>query len=227
MEFLLGGQGTLSGKSAVISDGSKFRIAMVFGNKSYWADNFSFDGEKIDIGFIQPAIHSNLGTFFLNNPDLLKEGLLGGTLSTAWPLLSLDSHQAQLENAGMKAVDGRTLRAANYRMKKGTSDLAILLYFEPDTSRHVHSTYEWTRGRSIGRSSNDPNVGETRFRLDEAFEGFQAVDGITLPSKWTMHFESQGGTRQQYIQQWTVTISKVIHNVPIDPRNYLIPPPGK
>ena len=226
MQFITGGQGTLVAKGAIISEGPKFRIAMAFRNQKYWAEDFSFDGVKTDVGFMQPAAHTNLGTFFIRNDQLLREGLLGGALSTAWPLLDLENRQAKLEYDGLKKVDGRELHSIRYQMKNQAADLSIQLLFEPETFRHVKTVYIWTESARIGRSSDTPNLGETRYTLEESFEGFQSADGVTLPTKWKLRYSNQGSRRGGYLQEWVMTVANVYHNQKIDPRNYVIVPPG-
>jgi len=72
----------------------------------------------------------------LRQPDILREGLFGGTISTAWPLLDLKpAGEAKYE--GVKKIDGRELHDLTYVPNKSSSgsDLTIHLYFEPDTFR--------------------------------------------------------------------------------------------
>jgi hypothetical protein len=41
---------------------------------------------------------------------IFKQGLMGGALSTSWPLLDLAGRGAQLEYVGVRKLDGQTLR---------------------------------------------------------------------------------------------------------------------
>src|SRR5258708_21716858 len=72
---------------------------------------------------------------------IFKQGLMGGTLSSAWPLLDLTARGPLLEYVGTKKVDNRLLHELKY-LPRGGSDLKIALFFEQDTFRHVRTAYE-------------------------------------------------------------------------------------
>jgi len=47
----------------------------------------------------------------VNSQDfIVKEGLLGGELSTAWALQNLDGNRVKIEYIGLKKVDGHELQ---------------------------------------------------------------------------------------------------------------------
>src|SRR5207245_6897539 len=82
-------------------------------------------------------------------PRPMREGLLGGVLVTAWPLLDVQERKAKLTYQGIKKFEGREFQVIRYRPKKGT-DLAIRLYFEPETLRHAMTTYQVSIQAGIG-----------------------------------------------------------------------------
>ena len=72
---------------------------------------------------------------FLRGQDaVIREGLLGGVLSCAWPLLNLEDRKPRLSYEGLKTIDGQQLYDLRYRPQRST-DLDIHLYFDPQTFR--------------------------------------------------------------------------------------------
>jgi hypothetical protein len=78
---------------------------------------------------------SSFGEFVHSQDQIVREGLLGGSLSTAWALLNLDHNQPKLTYEGLKKVDGRQFHDLRYRCKRN-DDMNIYLYFDPETYRH-------------------------------------------------------------------------------------------
>jgi hypothetical protein len=220
--FRLGGAGSLNGKGNVVSDGRKYLIGMDFGVVNYPADDFAFDGENVTVNNIKPGRRSNLGEFVYQHDSLLKEGLLGGTMTTAWPLLDLASRQPKLNYTGLKKVEGRSLHEVKYRARKGGGDLQISLYFEPETYRHVGSRYRLVVPSRMGSTPDDSaNQRETVYTLDETLGNFATVDSLTLPhfDKLTMTMEGPDGS---FLTEWNIQIAKVVQNQQVDPGTFVI-----
>lgn len=70
----------------------------------YPAEKFTYDGKKIKINFVQHRQRSVLGSFIHSNNVIMEEGLLGGTLSTAWALLDMPNKKAKLFLNGTKKL---------------------------------------------------------------------------------------------------------------------------
>ena len=133
--------GQIDGQSVLLSEGRKVLLMMKFPNNDYRGERFIFDGDRIEIrGAMPNQSRSTLGEFVYVQDAIIKEGLLGGALSTAWPLLKLDEHRVKLSYDGLKNLDGQQLYAVRYKPKKST-DLTIYLYFDPETYRHVRTVY--------------------------------------------------------------------------------------
>ena len=131
-----------TGIAKLFSEGRKYRISLGFDFADYKGEHFLSDGNKAEFGFSRTSSvgRSAFGDFIARYDQILKDGLMGGTLSTAWALLDLPSRQAKVDYDGMKKVDGKDLHVLAYHPKKGLgADSRILLYFEPDTFRHVRS----------------------------------------------------------------------------------------
>jgi hypothetical protein len=63
---------------------------------------------------------SEFGEFVRTQDVILREGLLGGVLSTAWPMLDLDARKAKVGYEGKKKIDNRQLLTLSYRPMKAT-----------------------------------------------------------------------------------------------------------
>ena len=101
------GSGQNSGLSMLFSEGNKSVIAMTFANPSYPHEKFGYDGENLVISYAKPGTRSALGDFIFRRTTIFKEGLMGGMLSTAWPLFNLTKDKARLDYGGTRKIDGR------------------------------------------------------------------------------------------------------------------------
>lgn len=241
LDILVGGGIPIAGRALLASDGRKYRVALEFLRQNYWGEQYMTDGDKVEIGYIIPGRRSQLEDFLIKFPDIVREGLPGGVLSTAWPLLHLDQHQPKLEYDGLKKVDKRQLHRLTYRMRKSGGQVTIYLFFEPETFRHVRTYMQYVEpadmpvspGQSVARS-------ETRYTLEEDFADFVQVEGLTLPTLWTIRMtaEKAGGGANlpvgiggvgpgNSILRWTVGFDKLQHNVEIKPAELAIEPPGR
>jgi hypothetical protein len=151
---------------------------------------------------------------------ILREGLLGGTLSTAWPLLDLDERKPKLTYEGLKKVDGQHLHDIRYRPKK-SSDLEIHLYFDPETFRHVETIYRMNVSANMGPTiTESARQKDTLYVITEKFSDFKTADGLTLPTRYDLQFsrELQDGTTSLW--DWDMSFTQISNNVGLDPRNF-------
>lgn len=247
---LSGGVGNLEGKGVLVSEGRKLQLMMKFPNNDYKGEQFITDGDKVRVAATASTqTRSSLGQFVYSQDVIVKEGLLGGELSTAWPLLTLQEHKAKLSYEGEKTIDGKKLLDVRYKPKKN-SDLDIHLYFEPDTYRHVMTVYTLRIRPGLGhvdeQLSNAQATGadlgpspiatggvvtetsetatahgsETRYRLEERFGDFKTVDGLSLPSHYDLHFTQELGNGPTTVSEWDITTDQVSNNVSLDPKNF-------
>jgi hypothetical protein len=152
------------------------------------------------VGMIDSTSRSNLGTFLYLQEDILREGLFGGTLSTAWPLLDTAQKGAKLKLDGTRKIQGRELYDVIYVPKKrgGNGDMSIHLYFEPQTYRHVMTVYAVTIHNSAG--SAQEGTDEIKQTLEEDFDDFRETDGLTLPFHWTVRYHVTPQSKTQEFQ---------------------------
>jgi hypothetical protein len=201
----LGRAGNLNGKGVLVSAGPKLRYTMRFPIPDYPAEWMLFDGTRAETSILPNGQRSNLSQFLSQQTAPLKEGLLGGVLTTAWALQRLDQLQPKLEYRGQKKVDGRPLHEVSYRQKKGSPDLKIALFFDPATFRHVRSEYKFQVGARLGVGPNDSTrIQESYYVLAEDFDDFVAVDGLMLPRKYKIQLSittSAGSVLYDYVLQ--------------------------
>ena len=76
------GTARFTGQAIMASEDNKSFIGMNFENSAYAQEKFAFDGQNVTIGYMVPGDRSNLGDFLLTYKDILKLGLMGGTLSS-------------------------------------------------------------------------------------------------------------------------------------------------
>jgi hypothetical protein len=231
LKVLVGGHADMTGSAVSASEGRKDMFAIDFNYKQYPREAAAFDGDKVHAPRVVAESRSPLGDFLNTYDWILRAGLLGGSLSTAWPLLSLEGRHADVKYAGLKKIEGRELHRFDYH-DKGTGDMKVGLYFEPESFRHVMTAYELSAAAAIGsgpdsdqfsghRSSRSAGQLPTRYRLQENFSDFRTVDGLTLPSHWTLQLTIEQGPRTS-LWEWDLTFTKVTHNLEIDPKVFTL-----
>jgi hypothetical protein len=148
-KILGGSAGVAQGKAFVVSDGKKLLFMMKLPSNDYRGEQFVFDGDKDKVAFsTSRQSRSSLGAFVFVQDAVIREGLLGGVLSTAWPLCNLNERKAKLNFSGLKKVDGQELYVLRYRPQKDTN-LETDLYFDPQTWRHVETVYTFSSSQDI------------------------------------------------------------------------------
>jgi hypothetical protein len=240
---LVGGSGRVQGTSGFVSEQRKVDILMKLGNSDYRGEQFISDGDKVYVAAtISNHRRSSFGEFVHSQDQIVREGLLGGVLSTAWALQNLDHNQPKLSYEGLKRMDGRQLHYLRYRCKKN-DDMNIHLYFDPETYRHVMTVYSLTAAAGFGTSvpsatdqlgmtspsnmpGGDPTQSskqkEVRYTIEERFSDFKTTDGLTLPEHYTIHFTEELQNGHTTVFEWEITANEVSTNMSLDPRNFLV-----
>ena len=240
----VGGGGELQGTSALVSEGRKSVLMIKLANNDYRGEQFVTDGEKVSVAATTSSHKwSDLGEFVRAQDQVVREGLLGGELTTAWALLNLSENKAKLNFDGQRKVDGRSAYQLTYHSRK-RDDLTIHLYFDAQTFQHIMTTYAITLASGLGgfSPSTSDQAGlttapsstagaditqssrqkETRYTIEERFSDFKTAEGITLPTQYVIHFteELQNGTTLVY--EWDLAADEISNNKPLDPRNFQV-----
>src|SRR5204862_4561695 len=106
-----------------------------------------------------------------------KLGLLGGTLSSAWPLLNATDPKVKLSYAGTKKINGVQAVEITFMPKSG-SDLQFSMFFDQESYRHIRT--EYTRLISAGLGANMDASGSqrsTRYHMTEDISDFSKEGG--------------------------------------------------
>ena len=244
--ILTGGSATIDGKSVLVSTGRKFQFMMKFLNTDYHGERIVFDGDRVQIaGATAQQARSIFGEFIRTQDVIIREGLLGGVLSTSWPLLNLGDRKAKLSYDGLKMIDGKKLIDLRYKPKKD-SDMDIHLYFEPDTYRHVKSVYTMSIRAGIAKAGfgDVPTPGkgevditsapiapstsetasarqnETRYRIEESFGDFKTTDGVTMPTQHVLKYTQELQNGRTNLWEWDMSEKQISNNISLDPRNF-------
>lgn len=217
MRVVVGQTLSYEGRARLVSDLRRFKFALAFRHSSYWGEQFVYDGEKPQVGFVQPGERSTLGGFLQRNEVILRDGLLGGVLNATWPLLDLASRAPKLNERGTEKIAGQEAYRVDYRAKKGSGELVVTLFFDAATFRHVRTTYLYNRVQSIGPDiTTSSQQREFRNELDERFGEFKTFNGLTLPTRWTMEYLVES-TSRTVTMRWETTIDAVSHQAPATP----------
>jgi hypothetical protein len=215
VDFRVGGSASLPAEANLVSEGSSIRFSMRTPALEYPGEQFVFDGNKVDIGQISPGRRSNLGEFIFVNDELLKDGLLFGTLSTSWTFLNMDRKQPKLDLSGPKKVDGKSVYEMKYIPKRGSGNITAFFDFDAETFRHVRSQFKAEIvPTNVGQKITD-SAETIRYTITETFDDFKQVDALTLPHSYKLDFSidtPSGG----FVGNWSYTIRQVSHNQNID-----------
>lgn len=217
------GGGTTEGRVVLASENEKYMLGMKFGVPGYDVESVGFDGKDLTVGYVSPGVRSVLESFFRNHESTFKHGLLAGTLSSSWPLLTLSGEKARLRYSGIKKVDGTNLHQLKYQPRKG-SDLEISLFFDSDTFHHVRTEYTRVVSANIGTGGVDSsaNQTETRYKLIESFGDFRKEGTLTLPHAYRIKLEITGGNARNVIDEWTLSLTDFVFNQPINAADFVV-----
>ena len=220
IEVKAGGRGGSEGSGLIVSDGEKVLLGATFNSPDYPFERIGFDGSRLSARPFRPNVRSPLSNFFLSHEAVFKEGLIGGALSTAWPLLHLDARKPKLSYAGSGEAAGRPAHKLRYTPRKG-SDLKVTLFFDAETFRHVRTEYDRTVPAPIGSSpSNSVSQRETRYRMVEEFSDFKAEGGLTLPRTYSIGF-TVFSTGTPIELTWRFNLSRLTLDQQLDPKLFV------
>jgi hypothetical protein len=241
-KLMVGGSGQLDGKGGLVSEQGKSNLVLKF-NNDYRGEQIVTDGDKAYVAATLSNHHrSQFGEFIHSQDFVVKEGLLGGTLSTGWALSNLERLKAKVDYNGVKKFDGKQVLDLRYHSKK-RDDMNVHIYLDPDTFHHVATVYTISLASNLGGqgpgslaeqsgltapsgSSGGADVTqssrqrEIRYTVEERFSDFKTVDGVTLPSHYDLRYTQELQSGSTNIYEWTLNAAEVSQNVSLDPRNF-------
>lgn len=214
------GTGQIGGRAVVTSQGEMNALGMVFDSSTnYPQDKVGFDGKGISVSYVHPGVRSPLGDFLVTHKDIVKQGLLGGALSQAWPLYDMEAKKPKLEYAGLKKIGDRQAHEVRY-FARGGSDLHVSLFFDAETFQHLRTEYTRTLVAQMGATpETSAQQNETRYRMVEDFSDFRKESGLALPHKYKITLEVNS-PRGAYKAEWAMEFSQFRFNQRLDPKTF-------
>ena len=155
-----------------------------------YSDGFFFDRERVRVAVFGRQEQGWIGEFLADCSEYVKGGLIGGVLSTIWPLLEPTAAQQMLKSKGQEELDGRKFLAFDYFQGEAES---VVLYFDPETYRHVATK---CTAEIVG----------SYWTLMEEFSDIRTFDGLNLPTRWTLTLHAP---RETIV--WSVRLEKITH----------------
>ncbi|MBN2244087.1 MAG: hypothetical protein JW793_15485 [Acidobacteria bacterium] len=247
VEFILGATGNLTdGFFMFVSDGPKVAIKMDFEDVNYPGEHLAYDGREVTAAHITPGQRSPLADFVFLHNATMREGFLGGVLSTAWPLLRIEGKMPRMQLRETE-IRGRRL----YELEYGTpgrrpGNMRVKLFFDKENFRHVRTEYkvmisdELTSVRSIvsGSVTGAPAASggmpaasapiatimesqpDSIYQLVEEFDDFASLGGLVLPMSYALEYslEGHGAT---FLAKWTLQAEYYANNGDIDQKFFI------
>jgi len=212
--------GQAAGGAVFVSQGNETLLGMSVPSPVYPREQLGFDGNGFMAAFLLPGTRSVLGSFLMTHSLVFKQGLMGGTLSSAWPLLDLPSRKPDLEYAGLKTIENHLLHEVKYS-PRGGSDLQIKIFFDQE-NQHVRTEYDRTIPAPTGdRSYVAGAETEIRYKMIEEFSDFRKEGELTLPHTYKIRLatDTKNGS---FSADWTIRLTQFDFNQPIDPTSFTI-----
>lgn len=224
LTILAGGSGQMQGEVTFYSAGNRTMTLIDFGQGSYNGERFGWDGNKAQVAYMVPGQRSTLGEFLFSYQELLRDGFLGGAVSTAWPLLPGAESKGKLKNEGVKKLDGVSLVKAEFRPRRVTQGLNVDFFFDPETYRLAHAEYRMRIPAALGPRPDVPSAGsvgqaagrDTRLKLEESYRQYREVEGVPFPTEWVIRVTTETN-RGTTLWEWKILFSEVAFNEEIDP----------
>ena len=210
----------LSGISQLASAGDKVLLAMLFDSTIYPFEKAGYDGQKQTVSILPDAKRSYLATFLLSHDALFKQGLIGGALSTAWPLLNVGAEMPKLSYAGTDKINNRPVHRLKYDERK-SGGMQITLSFDAETFRHVRTDYRFNISARLGVTDTDTRQSDSRYQLVEDFSDFKTEGKLMLPHTYKISYTLEE-PRNTQVLSWTMTFSRFVFNEEIDPKAFIV-----
>lgn len=216
----------VNGKIIIFSAGEKSVWGMNLNSNDYPLDRFGYNGKDTRVGYIRPGVRSVLGGFILSYTELLREGMMGGTLTSAWSLLDTDLRKPKMSYEGIKKVDDKETYVLSYS-PKGASDLSVKMYFDAKNYRHIRTEYNRVISARQGSTiDNSAGQGDDRYRLTEDFSDFKKAGGLTLPTVYRVSYDSSSSASIRSAQnsdrhlEWKFTVTDFSYNQKSDENTF-------
>lgn len=215
----IGGSGQSKGGAVMASQGPMSLMGLIFGPQEYSNEKMAFNGQKLTLGELRPGVRTRFGGFLLTHDVVFREGLLGGTLSTAWPLLNMNERRPKVRYFGTKNLKDRKAYVLSYEPRSG-GNLEIKLYFDAQTFQHVRTEYQQEFvAPSVSRPEDAARQKGTILKLTEEFSDFRQETNLMLPHTYKIQLTFETDTNP-LLQDWVVTLNQFVFGKTLDPKQF-------
>ena len=221
-KVLVGGFGNSAGSWGRASEQGKSNFVMRFNTDNWRGEQFIFDGAKTYFSTAtQDHQYSSFAKLVSGHDFILRDGLLGGELSTAWALQNLEQTHAKLHTLGIRKVNGHEVEGLQYFPRSG-GDMTVKIYFDVTTHQHVMTVYsvETVPHNTLNCINDSAGQQQLRYTIEERFGEFQTDNGITLPHHYDLQYTEELQSGQTRLYDWDMTVEKLDNNVNPDPSNF-------
>lgn len=217
------------GKIVISSEARKFLLGMSFQIPNYRLETIVFDGKDYKISYVMNNARSQLGNYIFRYSEILKEGLLGGVLSTGWALRRLSETGAKIRLDGTKKIksetgDSETERDAyviNYIPRSG-SDTEVRIFIDKENFQHLRTEYRRIISALQGPTPDaSASRRERREILIEDFSNFKRVNNLNLPQRYKIYLMIEGQS-QTLEYEWKAVFSNFYFNQQLDPDSFKV-----
>ena len=215
----VGGSGTSKGGAVMASQGSMSLMGFIFGQQEQANEKMAFNGRKLTLGELRPGERTRFAGFLLTHDIVFREGLIGGTLSTAWPFLNTEAGKGTLRYNGTKKVNDRKAHVLSYEPRNG-GNLEIKLYFDAETFHHVLTEYQQQFDAPTVTTPKLAAIQRgTRLKMTEEFSDFRRESNVILPHTYKIQLTFDTDNNP-LLQDWVVTLSKFLFNKTLDAKQF-------
>lgn len=221
MNLRTGGRGNVSGPALIASHEDKVLVKAEFTTAAYPFERLGFDGRKFSARQFAPGSRSPLAQFFMSHDAIFSEGLIGGTLSSAWPLLNISEREPKLQYVGTEKIKGHQAHKVRYTPRHG-GELKITLYFDAESFQHIRTDYERVVPAALGATPGESaSQRETRYKLIEDFSDFKREGDLMLPHTYSLQF-TVFRTNNPLALDWTMTLTRFTFDYPIEAKEFAV-----
>ena len=209
----------LVGVAQIASEGDKFLLAILFNSTSYPHEKAAYNGQSLTVAMLPDGKRSILGNFLVAQGAPFKQGLIGGVLSTAWPLLNTGAEMPKLSYSGTEKINNRQAHKLKFDPRK-SGDLQINLFFDAETFQHVRTEYQYSVSARMGRIAEESvSQLESRYKLVEEFSDFKTEGKLTLPHTYKIRYTIEEQSTTQMLE-WVLNFSQFGFDDPIDAKAF-------
>lgn len=224
-----GSTSSITGKGLILSAIDKNLWGMNFNSVDLPQDKFGFNGKNTKVGVSGAGGgRSIIGDFIYLYPELLSEGLLGGTLSVDWALSDIAVKKSRLTYEGTKTIGESETFVLSFS-PRGGSDLSVKMYFDKKNYRHLRTEYNRVIAARPGNNvDGSAGQGEDRYRVVEDFSEYVRMGDLLLPSKYKLFYSYSSGAALRLQNkdnrefEWQFVVTNFSFNQQIDGKSFEI-----